>query len=77
MDEGNCPAAYRFAKARHDYEEEARDSLARAQANMKRSADKGRRPAEFEVGEKVWLKRTPQIDMEEDSHQGRAQRPHS
>ena len=41
--------------------EEARDSLAKAQRRMKKYVDRGRRPLEFVVGDKVLLKLTPQI----------------
>ena len=55
------PAAYQFAKSRHKFLEEARDSLEKATRRMKKYADKGRRPLEFEEGENVLLKLTPQI----------------
>lgn len=58
---GNCPAAYRFARSRTEMVEEARDSLAIAQQRMKFYADKGRRDVEFQVGDQVMLKLTPQI----------------
>ena len=55
------PAAYKFAKTQHDLLDEARDSLEKASRCMKKYVDKGRRPLEFEEGEKVLLKLTPQI----------------
>ena len=55
------PAAYQFAKSRHEFLDEARDSLEKATRRMKKYADKGRRPLEFKEGEKVLLKLTPQI----------------
>ena len=55
------PAAYKFAKTRHYLLDEARDSLAKASTRMKKYADQERRPLEFEVGEKMLLKLTPQI----------------
>ncbi|CAL5371561.1 unnamed protein product [Camellia sinensis] len=58
---GRCPAAYRFARAKQDMLDEAQDSLAKASKRMKKYADKGRRPLEFKVGDKVLLKLTPQI----------------
>lgn len=58
---GDCPAAYRFARAKQELLDEAKDSLAKAQRRMKKYADKGRRDVEFQVGERVLLKLTPQI----------------
>ena len=58
---GRCPAAYRFARAKQELLEEARDSLTKAAKRMKKYADQGRRPLEFQVGDKVLLKLTPQI----------------
>ena len=55
------PAAYKFAKSRHYLLDEVRDSLEKASRLMKKYTDKGRRPLEFEEGEKVLLKLTPQI----------------
>ena len=54
-------AAYKFVKTRQDLLDEARDSLEKASRRMKKYAGKGRRPLEFEEGEKVLLKLTPQI----------------
>ena len=55
------PTAYKFAKSQQDLLDEAQDSLKKASRRMKKYADKGRRPLEFEEGEKVMLKLTPQI----------------
>ena len=55
------PAAYKFAKSRHDLLDEARNNLEMTSRRMKKYVDKGRRPLEFEEGEKVLLKLTPQI----------------
>ena len=55
------PAAYKFAKTRQDLLNGAWDSLEKASRCMKKYADKGRRSLEFEEGEKVLLKLTPQI----------------
>ena len=41
--------------------QEAQDNLLKAQRRMKKYADKGRRPLEFQVRDKVMLKLTPQI----------------
>lgn len=41
--------------------EQARDSLAKAQRRMKKSADASRRPLEFKASDMVLLKLTPQI----------------
>jgi ribosomal protein L21E len=58
---GQCPAAYKFALEKQELIEQARDSLAKAQRRMKKSADASRRSLEFNVGEMVLLKLTPQI----------------
>ena len=52
-------AAYKFAKIRQDLLDEVWDSLEKASRRMKKYADQGRRPLEFEEGEKVLLKLTP------------------
>ena len=41
--------------------QEAHDSLLKAHRRMKKYANKGRKPLEFQVGDKVLLKLTPQI----------------
>ena len=41
--------------------ERARDSLAKAARRMRKYADQGRRPLDFQVGDRVWLKLTPQV----------------
>ena len=41
--------------------QEEQDILLKAQQRMKKYADKGRRPLEFQVGNKVLLKLTSQI----------------
>ena len=53
--------AYKFAKSRQDFLDEAKDNLEKASRRMKKYTDIGRRPLEFEQGEKVLLKLTPQI----------------
>ncbi|KAL5775969.1 hypothetical protein ACOSP7_013526 [Xanthoceras sorbifolium] len=60
-DQGLCPAAYRFARDKTELIECAIESLAKAARRMKKYADKHRRPLEFNVGDKVLLKLTPQI----------------
>ena len=55
------PIVYKFAKTRQDLLDEARDSLEKASRHMKKYVDQGMRPLEFEEGEKVLLKQTPQI----------------
>ena len=55
------PTVYKFAKSRQDLLDEARDNLEKASKHMKKYTDKGKRPLEFEEGEKVLLKLTPQI----------------
>lgn len=59
--QGVCPDAYRFARDKTKLLEQARDSLAKAARRMKKYADKHRRTLEFNVGDKVLLKLTPQI----------------
>ena len=54
------PSAYKFAKSQQDLLDEAKDNLEKASRRMKKYADKGKRPLEFEQGEKVLLKLTPQ-----------------
>ena len=56
-----CPAAYRFARDKQEMIERTIDSLAKASRRMKKYADTGRRPLEFNVGDNVLLKLTPQI----------------
>ena len=58
---GKCLATYRFAIAKQELMQEAHDSLLKAQRRMKKYANKGRKPLEFQVGDKVLLKLTPQI----------------
>ncbi|KAL5747716.1 hypothetical protein ACOSQ2_025013 [Xanthoceras sorbifolium] len=60
-DQGLCPAAYRFAQDKTELIECAIESLAKAARRIKKYADKNRRPLEFNVGDKVLLKLTPQI----------------
>ena len=55
------PVAYKFAKTLQDLLDEARDSLEKASRRVKKYVDQGRRPLEFEEGEKVLLNLTPQI----------------
>ncbi|KAK4421846.1 hypothetical protein Salat_2135200 [Sesamum alatum] len=58
---GKCPAAYRFARTKQELLDEAKDSLAKAQRQMKKYADMEKRQVEFSVGGQVLLKLTPQI----------------
>ena len=58
---GRCPAAYRVAHEREQLMLEAQDCLAKAVQRMKKYADEGRRFLEFQVGDKVMLKLTPQV----------------
>ena len=59
--QGKCPAAYRVARDRLEMLSEAQDSLRKAQQRVKKYADQHRRSVEFNVGDKVLLKLTPQI----------------
>ena len=59
--QGKCPTAYRVARDRLEMLSEAQDSLRKAQRRMKKYADQHPRSIEFNVGDKVLLKLTPQI----------------
>ena len=59
--QGKCPATYRVARDRLEILSEAHDILHKAQRRMKKYADQHRRSVEFNVGDKVLLKLTPQI----------------
>ena len=59
--QGNCPAAYRIARDTLEMLSEAQDSLRKAQRHMKKYVEQHRRSVEFNVGDKVLLKLTPQI----------------
>ncbi|KAH0751965.1 hypothetical protein KY290_006553 [Solanum tuberosum] len=56
-----CPATYRVARDRLEMFSEAQDNLRKSQRRMKKYADQHRRSIEFNVGDKVLLKLTPQI----------------
>ena len=58
---GKSPTAYQFAMERQELLEQAQDSLRQASKRMKKYADLKRKPLEFDVGDKVLLKLTPQI----------------
>ncbi|RVX03852.1 Transposon Tf2-2 polyprotein [Vitis vinifera] len=58
---GNSPTAYKMAQSRQEMLDEARDSLEKAARRMKKYADRDRRSLEFQVGDRVLLKLTPQI----------------
>ena len=58
---GNSPTTYKLAWSRQEMFDEALDSLEKAARRMKKYADRDRRPLEFQVGDKVLLKWTPQI----------------
>ncbi|RVW62992.1 Transposon Tf2-12 polyprotein [Vitis vinifera] len=58
---GNSPTTYKMAQSRQKMLDEAQDSLEKAVRHMKKYADRDRRPLEFQVGDKVLLKLTPQI----------------
>ena len=58
---GRSPATYRFAKERQELFKQAQDNLRRAGKRMVKYANKKRRPLEFDVGNMVLLKLTPQI----------------
>lgn len=41
--------------------EKAKDSLAKATRRMKKYANRGQWPLKFSMGDRVWLKFTPQV----------------
>ena len=59
--QGPCPAAYRFAEEKEELVARAYDSLVHTAWRMKASADKRRRPLEFDEGEFVLLKLPHQV----------------
>ncbi|KAL5789861.1 hypothetical protein ACOSQ2_004749 [Xanthoceras sorbifolium] len=60
-DQGLCPAVYRFVRDKTELIECAIESLSMATRQMKKYVDKNRQLLEFNVGDKVLLKLTPQI----------------
>lgn len=56
--DGKCPAGVRFAQEKQELIDEARDSLALAQKQMKGQTHKGRRDIQFQIGELAMLKLT-------------------
>ncbi|KAL5857157.1 hypothetical protein ACOSQ3_004615 [Xanthoceras sorbifolium] len=60
-DQGLCPAVYRFVRDKIELIECAIESLSMATRQMKKYVDKNRQLLEFNVGDKVLLKLTPQI----------------
>jgi hypothetical protein len=58
---GKIPATYRFARERQELFEQAQDNLRRASKHMVKYANQKRRPLEFDIGDRVLLKLTPQI----------------
>ena len=59
--QGKCKAAYMIARDILEMLFEAQDSVCKAQRRMKKYADQHHRLVEFNVGEKVLRKLTPQI----------------
>ena len=58
---GDSPAAHHLAISLQEMFDEARESLEKAARRMKKYADQHRRVLEFQIGDKVLLKLTPQI----------------
>ena len=58
---GDSPATHRLAISRQEMFDEAWESLEKAARRMKKYADQHRRALEFQTGDKVLLKLTPQI----------------
>ena len=63
----NPAPAHQLARSRQEGLEEARESLEKAARRMKKYADRNRIPLEFQVGDQVLLKLTPQIWKKVDS----------
>ena len=59
--QGRCPAAYRYVREKQERAEEAKDILAKSVRRMKKWADESRRAVEFDIGDLVMLKLTPQV----------------
>ena len=57
----SSPAAYKMAQSWQEMFDEAWDSLEKAARQMKKYADRDRRPLEFQVRDRVLLKLTPHI----------------
>ena len=57
----NSSIAYKMAQSRQEMFDKAWDSLEKTAKRMKKYANHDRRPLEFQVGDKVLLKLTPQI----------------
>ena len=58
---GESPTTHRLAISRQEMFDEAQESLEKAARRMKKYADPHRRALEFQIGDKVLLKLTPQI----------------
>ena len=58
---GDSLATHRLAISQQEMFDEARESLENAARRMKKYADQHRRVLEFQIGDKVLLKHTPQI----------------
>ena len=58
---GDNPTAHRLAISPQEMFDKARECLEKAARRMKKYADQHRRALEFQIGDKVLLKLTPQI----------------
>ena len=58
---GDRPVAHRLAISQQEMFDEARESLENVARRMKKYADQHQRTLEFQIGDKVLLKLTPQI----------------
>nr|GMC46223.1 Transposon Tf2-2 polyprotein [Ipomoea batatas] len=56
--DGKCPAGVRFAQEKQELIDEARDSLALAQKQMKGQTHKGRRDIQFQIGDSKTVHRS-------------------
>ena len=57
----SSPTTYKMTQSQQEMLDEARDNLEKATRRMRKYADRDRRPLEFQVGDRVLLKLTPQI----------------
>ena len=60
-EESKCPATYDKAKDKAELIKQAKESLEKAARRMKKHADTDRWPLEFQVGDLVLLKLSPQV----------------
>lgn len=59
---GNCLIAYKFVRSRQKILNEAHESSEKVARRMKMYANKGQKPLEFHIGDRVCLKLIPKYD---------------